>query len=219
CPITQPAKRQTGNRPHSQLHSLNHPIKIVAIGVSTGGPNALTTLFSALPHPFPVPIVIVQHMPPLFTKRLAERLTTQGAIPVLEGDTNCRLQPGKAWIAPGNFHMVVERQGTEVMLQLHQAPPENSCRPSVDVLFRSVTKAYGGSTLGLILTGMGQDGLHGCESIREVGGQVFVQDEASSVVWGMPGIVAQAGLANQVLPLEQMADAIMQRVGMISHGH
>ncbi|MEM9161851.1 MAG: chemotaxis response regulator protein-glutamate methylesterase [Cyanobacteria bacterium P01_F01_bin.4] len=190
-----------------------HPVDILAIGVSTGGPNALTALFSALPADLPVPIVIVQHMPPLFTKRLAERLTAQGQLPVTEGASGSVLHPSKAWMAPGDFHMVVQREGTLVTLQLHQAPPENSCRPSVDVLFRSVAKTYGPGTLGLVLTGMGQDGLNGCEYIREVGGQILVQDEASSVVWGMPGIVAQAGLANQVLPLEQMAGEVVKRVG------
>lgn len=187
-------------------------IEMIAIGVSTGGPNALTTLLSKFPADFPVPIAIVQHMPPVFTKRLAERLTSQCQIPVEEGKTGDILQPGTAWLAPGDYHMIVERDGTQVQLRTHQAPPENSCRPAVDVLFRSVAKVYQGGVLAIILTGMGQDGLHGCECIHEVGGQILVQDEASSVVWGMPGIVANAGIANKVLPLNQMASEIIRRV-------
>ena len=189
-----------------------HPVEILAIGVSTGGPNALATLLSAFPANFPVPVVIVQHMPPVFTKRLAERLTAQGQIPVEEGKTGDLLQPGRAWLAPGDYHMIVERDGTQVQLRTHQAPAENSCRPAVDVLFRSVAKTYKDRVLAVVLTGMGQDGLHGCECIREVGGQVLVQDEASSVVWGMPGIVAHAGLATKILPLNQMANEIIRRV-------
>ena len=187
-------------------------IEIIAIGVSTGGPNALHDLLSSFPANFPVPIVIVQHMPPVFTKRLAERLTSQCQIPVAEGKTGDILQPGRAWLAPGDYHMILERDGTQVRLRVHQAPPENSCRPAVDVLFRSVAKIYQGGVLAVVLTGMGQDGLHGCKCIHEAGGQILVQDEASSVVWGMPGIIAHAGLAERVLPLNQMANEIMGRV-------
>ena len=108
--------------------------------------------------------------------------------------------------------MVVEREGTRALIHTHQKPVENSCRPAVDVLFRSVVKTYGGSTLGVVLTGMGQDGLNGCQCIREAGGQILIQDEATSVVWGMPGMVAQAGLADQILPLNQLASAIISKV-------
>lgn len=188
-------------------------VDIVAIGVSTGGPNALMTLLPAFPVDFPVPILIVQHMPPLFTKRLAERLDGNCQIRVAEGFSGAILQPGQAWIAPGDFHAIVEREGTRVRLRTHQEPPENSCRPAVDVLFRSVAKTYGAGTLAVVLTGMGQDGLHGCQCIREAGGQVLVQDEASSVVWGMPGMVANAGLADRVLPLPQLASEIIHRLG------
>ena len=188
-------------------------VDIVAIGVSTGGPNALMTLLPAFAVDFPVPILIVQHMPPLFTKRLAERLDGNCQIRVAEGFSGAVLQPGQAWIAPGDFHAIVEREGTRVRIRTHQQPPENSCRPAVDVLFRSVAKTYGAGTLAVVLTGMGQDGLHGCQCIREAGGQVLVQDEASSVVWGMPGMVANAGLADRVLPLPQLASEIIYRLG------
>ncbi|MFQ4141072.1 chemotaxis response regulator protein-glutamate methylesterase [Chlorogloeopsis sp. ULAP02] len=187
-------------------------VDIVAIGVSTGGPNALATILPELPADLPVPILIVQHMPVMFTKLLAERLSAKCQIPVDEAVSGVAIKPGHAWIAPGNFHMIVQRDGTKVRLATHQEPPENSCRPSVDVLLRSVAQVYGAGAIAVILTGMGQDGLHGCQYIREAGGQVLAQDEASSVVWGMPGFVVNTGLADQVVGLEQMAGEIIRRI-------
>lgn len=187
-------------------------IDLVAIGISTGGPNALATLLPALPADFPVPIVIVQHMPPLFTKHLADRLMAQAALQVFEGVPGASLRPGQVWIAPGDYHMVVKRSGTAAQLDLHQQPAENFCRPSADVLFRSVADVYGAHALSLVMTGMGQDGLRGCRAIQEAGGQVVVQDKASAVVWGMAGYVAKAGLADVVLPLDQLANELMTRV-------
>ena len=143
---------------------------------------------------------------------MAERLSAQGAIPVQEAESGALLEPGKAWIAPGNYHLTVVREGLKVRLLLNQDPPENSCRPAVDVLFRSLAKAYGLNALSVILTGMGQDGLRGCEFVREAGGQILAQDEITSVVWGMPGFVARAGLADKVLPLSLIADEILRRV-------
>ncbi len=203
-PLSSSSSRASG--------SLKRRVDIVAIGVSTGGPNALAELLPRLPGDLPVPIVIVQHMPPLFTKLLAERLAAKSAVHVKEGVAGALLQPGCAWVAPGNFHMIVARDAASVRLQMNQEPPENSCRPAVDVLFRSVAQLYGSNTLAVVLTGMGQDGLRGCEEIREAGGQVVVQDEASSVVWGMPGFVARAGLADKILPLEQIGYEITRRV-------
>jgi two-component system chemotaxis response regulator CheB len=185
---------------------------VVAIGASTGGPNALAEVFRRLPGDFLVPMVIVQHMPPMFTRLLAERLSSDFPIRVQEGGSKSVLQPGHAYIAPGDYHMEVMRDGLEVHTQVHQGPPENSCRPAVDVLLRSVARAYGRNTLAVILTGMGQDGLRGCEAVREAGGQVLAQDEASSVVWGMPGYVARAGLADRVLPISLIGDEILRRV-------
>ncbi|MBU7584238.1 MAG: chemotaxis response regulator protein-glutamate methylesterase [Nostoc sp. TH1S01] len=197
------------------IPSKTAPVEVVAIGVSTGGPNALATLLSDVPADFSVPILIVQHMPPMFTKLLAERLSSKCQIPVREAIDGVELAAGHVWLAPGDFHLIVQREENKVRLAVHQAPPENSCRPSVDVLLRSVAQVYGASAIAVILTGMGQDGLHGCQCIREAGGQVLAQDEASSVVWGMPGFVVNAGLANRVVPLEQMADEIMQRIHLV----
>lgn len=188
------------------------PIGILAIGASTGGPNALAELMTALPGDLPVPIVIVQHMPPMFTRLLSERLSSQSPIKVEEGRSGDILRAGHAWIAPGDFHMTVTRDGNSTRILLNQDPPENSCRPAVDVLLRSVARTYGAKSLTVILTGMGQDGFRGCELIRSFGGQVLAQDEASSVVWGMPGFVARAGLANRILPIGEMALEIVRRV-------
>jgi two-component system, chemotaxis family, protein-glutamate methylesterase/glutaminase len=190
-------------------------INLIAIGVSTGGPNALMVLLSQLPPKFPVPIAIVQHMPPMFTKLLAERLDAKCSLQVQEARPGVRMTAGTVWIAPGGYHLKIERDATDLILAINQDPPENSCRPSVDVLFRSVaqaTKGYGNS-IAVILTGMGQDGFQGCQQIRQVGGQILAQDEASSVVWGMPGYVVNAGLADVVLPLDAIAGELLRRVG------
>lgn len=186
-------------------------VDVIAIAASTGGPNALAELFAALPADLPVPILIVQHMPPMFTQMLAERLAKHSQIPTVEATSGMLLEPGRAWIAPGGQHLVVARDGTRVVTKVHQDLPENACRPSADPLLRSVADLYGRHGLAVVLTGMGRDGLRGCEAIRAAGGQVLAQDEATSVVWGMPGFVARAGLANQVLPLSLLASALVRR--------
>jgi two-component system chemotaxis response regulator CheB len=187
-------------------------VDVIAIGVSTGGPNALAAVLPTLPRDLAVPVLITQHMPPIFTRLLAERLRGQCAIPVKEGEEGDEVRPGHAYIAPGDYHMEAVREGTSVRLRLNQGPPENSCRPAVDPMFRSIVAVYGGGTLGVIMTGMGQDGLRGCEHVREAGGQVLVQDEASSVVWGMPGIVARQGLAHGVFALDDLGPEIVRAV-------
>jgi two-component system, chemotaxis family, protein-glutamate methylesterase/glutaminase len=192
--------------------AISAKIEIVAIGTSTGGPNALAEVIPKLPTNMPVPIVIVQHMPPIFTKLLAERLAAQWKCPVKEAEAGDRIEPGHGYIAPGGFHMVLERRPDGVFVTLNQDPPENSCRPAVDVMMRSVARVYGDKSLAVILTGMGADGLRGCTNIREAGGRVLAQDEASSVVWGMPGFVAKAGLPEKVLPLGQVAPEIVRIV-------
>ena len=209
--LTTPSGLLFHKRPVQQVPRTNSRLDIVAIGVSTGGPNALAELLPMFPADFPVPVVIVQHMPPIFTKLLAERLSARAYLRVEEAVPGSLLQPGVAWVAPGNFHMVVENNGAGPRIGTHQGPPENSCRPAVDVLFRSAAEVYGPATLGVVMTGMGQDGLRGSEYIREAGGQVLAQDEATSVVWGMPGSVAQAGLADRILPLSQLGREIVQR--------
>lgn len=187
-------------------------IDLVAIGSSTGGPNALMEVIPRLPADMPVPVVIVQHMPPLFTKMMAERLTSKSAIPVHEGAAGVRLEPGHVWIAPGDYHMTVARRGLELHLELNQGMPENSCRPAVDPMFRSVAQTYGRNALAVVMTGMGSDGALGAKAIREAGGEVLVQDEASSVVWGMPGAVVAAGVTDQIYPVGRIADEITKRV-------
>lgn len=192
----------------------NARVDVVAIGVSTGGPNALAELLPAIPGTLPVPIVIVQHMPPVFTRMLANRLDGRCALKVIEAEGGELLLPRRVHIAAGGQHLTLARQGTSVVTVPTDDPPENSCRPAVDVLFRSVAALYGPSVLSVVLTGMGQDGLRGAEVIRVAGGQVLVQDEASSVVWGMPGFVARAGLADAVLPLDALAAEITRRVAV-----
>lgn len=209
CPAgSSPSSVSTHCRPQ-----VSERLDVVAIGVSTGGPNALAELIPRLPTEFPVPVVIVQHMPPIFTRFLADRLSAKSKIQVSEGRPHEALEGGHAWVAPGDFHMVLRRTNGTVRIAMHQGPPENSCRPAVDVLFRSVAEVYGPHALGVVMTGMGQDGLRGCQCIREAGGQVLTQDAATSVVWGMPGFVANAGLADKILPLGKLAGEIVQRVG------
>ncbi len=187
-------------------------IDIVAIGCSTGGPNALQAIIPSLRADFPVPIVVVQHMPPIFTKHLATRLDGLSQVDVCEAQRGETLHPGGVWIAPGDFHMTLNRRGANVCVDLNQGTPENSCRPAVDVLFRSVTDLYGANVLSVVLTGMGQDGLRGCEASEASGGQIIIQDEATSVVWGMPGAVARSGIKSTMLPLNRIAVELNRRV-------
>ncbi len=205
-PAATPARPALFTRP-----ALPTRVDILAIGVSTGGPNALAAVIPALPAEYPIPVVIVQHMPPVFTRFLAERLNASSPLTVKEGEEGAVVEPGTVWLAPGNYHMALRKDGDKVRLVLNQEAPENSCRPAVDPLFRSVAQLYGNRALGLILTGMGHDGLAGSETIRAAGGTVLAQDEASSVVWGMPGAVAGAGLADAILPLDKVATDLVLR--------
>jgi two-component system chemotaxis response regulator CheB len=185
----------------------------LVIGVSTGGPAALDVLLPALPSNFPLPVMIVQHMPELFTKLLAERLDGRCKLRVREAADGDVVRPGAIFIARGNWHMEIvpaARGGAPPTLRLNQGPLENHCRPAVDVLFRSAAPTFGSGTLAVILTGMGSDGLVGCRVIREHGGTVLAQDQASSTVWGMPGAVTLAGLAHRVLSLHDLAPEILR---------
>lgn len=190
---------------------IHRPVDIVAIGASTGGPNALADVFRDLPK-LAVPIVVSQHMPPMFTRMLAERLNAASACEVREAIDGDVLAPGLALIAPGDFHMLLRRDGVRVVVSLGHGLPENSVRPSVDPMLRSAVEVYGAGILTVILTGMGQDGLRGCEVVHSAGGQILAQDEATSVVWGMPGFVVRAGLADAVVPVGQVAFEIDRRV-------
>jgi two-component system chemotaxis response regulator CheB len=192
---------------------------VLLIGVSTGGPAALDLLLPALPASFPLPVLIVQHMPELFTKMLAERLDTRCAMRVAEAVHGQAIRPGNIYIAKGNWHMEVTGTYFEgngfappPMLRLTQEPLENHCRPAVDVLFRTAVAVYGSRILGVILTGMGSDGLAGSRLIREHHGTILAQDAATSAVWGMPGAVSQAGLAQRILPLPAIAPEILRIV-------
>lgn len=191
--------------------------KIVAIGVSTGGPNALSAILPDLPVPFPCPVLIVQHMPPLFTRLLAERLQRLTPLPVEEATQGCPVESGKILIAPGGSHMRLEKGEHGTLVSLDHSPPRNSCRPSVDVLFESVNEVYGRSAIAAVLTGMGQDGLRGVEVLKASGAYVIAQNEASSVVWGMPGYVVRAGLADAVVPLEGVVPEMLNELRLGAH--
>jgi len=184
----------------------------LAIGSSTGGPQALFTLLKAIGKEIRVPIFLTQHMPATFTTILAEHITRMSGWPCAEGKDGDIVTSGRIYLAPGDFHMTVESHGTQRVIRLNQDAPENFCRPSVDVMLRSVNHVYGARTLVAILTGMGQDGLLGGRAIVESGGTVVAQDEASSVVWGMPGAVAQAGICSAVMPLPELAAYITRTV-------
>jgi len=186
---------------------------VLVIGVSTGGPAALEILLPNLPANFPLPVLIVQHMPELFTKMLAERLNSRCPLQVREGVEGEPVRAGTVYIAKGNWHLEVQagaRLGLPATLHLNQGALENHCRPAVDVLFRSAAAVYGTGVLAVVLTGMGSDGMIGARLIREHSGSVLAQDQASSTVWGMPGSVITAGLAHKVLPLNLMASEILR---------
>ncbi len=185
---------------------------VVAIGSSTGGPQALFELFEQLENSVKLPIFITQHMPPTFTTILAERinrLTDGNCNEAVDGEP---VLEGRVYVAPGDYHMTVKIKNGDKFVQLDQSPPENFCRPAVDPMYRSMATAYGGRVLGVILTGMGSDGFKGGEVLVEAGGTIIAQDDDTSVVWGMPGAVATGGLCSAVLPLKQIAPTIKRLV-------
>ncbi len=193
-----------------------HPVSAVIIGSSTGGPEALSKVIGALSAPPSVPVLVVQHMPPVFTRQLAARLDRLGPATVVEAADGDLLQPGTVYIAPGDHHLELNRSAGQLRVKLTDGPPVNFCRPAVDVLFRSAVRELGGQLLALVLTGMGADGRTGCEDVVGAGGTVVVQDEPTSVVWGMPGAVATAGFAHRVLPLGEVAptlESVLARAG------
>lgn len=179
-------------------------VECLAIGSSTGGPQALFNVFRALGRVDRMPVFVTQHMPATFTTILAEHLAQASGMPAAEAKDGETAVPGRIYVAPGDFHMTVESQGGSMVVKLNKNPPENFCRPAVDPMLRSIAKAYGNRTLFVMLTGMGQDGLKGARELVNVGSTVIAQDEASSVVWGMPGAVATAGICTAVLPLNEI---------------
>lgn len=216
-----PAPPQVVEQPSviTRLRAASRPTsrpEVLLIGVSTGGPNALAELIPALPADFPLPVLVTQHMPPVFTRLLADRLDAASQLEVRECQGDEKLRPGYVYIAKGDYHMKVKGSRTDPRLYLDQAPPENSCRPAVDAMFRSAVELWGGGAIAVILTGMGQDGLKGCQLLRDAGGQTIAQDQATSVIWGMPGAVVRAGLADRILPLKKIASELITLTAALS---
>lgn len=185
------------------------PPEALVIGISTGGPQALNSIMPKIPACFPLPILIVQHMPATFTDLLAKRLNQLSPLEVLEAQEGMEIRKGRVLIAPGDYHLKIRRRGVDLLAHLDQGPPENCCRPAADVLFRSAAEVWGGSVICLVMTGMGQDGLAGARTLKSNGATILAQDEASSVVWGMPGEIARAGLADQLLSLSEIPAEVL----------
>ncbi len=221
-PVTaaRPAAPPPPVRPPAPRRGPGKVPAVLVIGASTGGPEALATVLPQLPASLPVPVLVVQHMPPVFTRQFAARLDRLCSLRIVEAVDGSPLQPGVVHLAPGDHHLVVRSAGrpggSDLRTGLNQGPPENFCRPAVDPLFRSAVTAYDGAVLGVVLTGMGADGRSGAGAIRDGGGTVVVQDQASSVVWGMPGAVSQAGFADEVLPLDRIPEAILRHLAGVA---
>ena len=200
----------SGGRQGAGVSLAGGSVAVVTVAVSTGGPQALAELIKGLPTDLRVPILIAQHMPPVFTGMLAERLAAHKGHRVREAKHGEEICAGDILIAPGDYHMVVARENKTYVVHLNQDPPENSCRPAADPLFRSVAQTFGRKAMGIVLTGMGKDGAQGADILKKSGATIVAQDEESSVVWGMPGCIVQAGLADTVLPLDQIAAEIVR---------
>jgi len=193
----------------------NTPKRVLVVGASTGGPRAVGEFLTGLgPQLRHLPVLVVQHMPPVFTAVFAEHLGAQTGLPAAEAQDGEALQPGRIYVAPGGRHMGLRRNGgSGIALRLDDGAPVNFCKPAVDVLFFDAATIFGAQVLSVVLTGMGSDGTHGARAIGEAGGAVIVQDEATSTVWGMPGSIAKAGLAHEILPLRDMAGAARRYLG------
>lgn len=195
-------------RPYSMA-----PVTVLAVGSSTGGPQALTRLFTEIgPHLKHIPVLITQHMPPTFTAILAEHVGRASGLPAAEGTDGAPVLPGHIYVAPGGLHMLVEKSAGGVVIRLSDAPPVNFCKPAVDPMFTAVSAAYRQNMLAVVLTGMGGDGAKGAGVVTDAGGSVIVQDEETSVVWGMPGATAAAGNACEVLPLDGIGRKVIRLV-------
>lgn len=206
-----PARPKTPFTLHHNPGAYRGRPDLVAIGSSTGGPQALFEVVKSFSS-FTMPIVITQHMPATFTKILADHIRQQTGIPAHEGAPDMALENGHVYVAPGGFHMVFVRKGTQTLIQLNEGPPENFCKPSVEPMLRSAIDLYGNKVLGVILTGMGNDGMTASKTLVERGGRVIAQDEETSVVWGMPGAVARAGICTAVLPLKEIGPWVKNAV-------
>ncbi|WP_417317146.1 protein-glutamate methylesterase/protein-glutamine glutaminase [Emcibacter sp.] len=183
--------------------------KIIGVGSSTGGPQALLKFLNSMKDELRLPVLVTQHMPPAFTNILAEHLGRATGLPCKQAEDGDVIQTGHVYVAPGDYHMIVENRDGQKVIRINQDDPENFCRPAVDPLFRSLAKLFGSATLGVVLTGMGHDGLKGAQEIVNAGGTVIAQDEATSIVWGMPGAVSQAGLCSAVLPLDEIGEKVI----------
>lgn len=201
-PIEGPIHRASGLAPRA-----------IGIASSTGGPNALAKLFESISPDFPLPILIVQHMPPLFTTMLADRITRTSGKSAHEATDGMVIEPGHVYVAPGDYHMTVVKEGGQEVLRLNQEAQENFCRPSADPMLRSMVEVYGGAMWLAVLTGMGHDGLEGARAVAERGGRVIAQDKESCVVWGMPRAVTEAGLPHDILPLDRIGAHLASSAG------
>jgi len=208
-PSVDKAGELTGRIPCSTRRIAQRP-EAVAIGVSTGGPNALNHVIPKFPKNFRLPIFLVQHMPPVFTNQLAKRLDEKSPLKVVEATDRQIVQPGTVYVAPGDYHMEVHANNSERVIRLNQNPPVNSCRPAVDVLFHSLSQVYGGRVVAVIMTGMGQDGLEGAKELKKKGAFIIAQDKETCVVWGMPRFVQEAGIADRVCPLDSITDTVLE---------
>ncbi|OCC16487.1 Chemotaxis response regulator protein-glutamate methylesterase CheB [Dissulfuribacter thermophilus] len=209
-PIPSALKTQTILNRVTDLRKMAQRPEAVAIGVSTGGPNALSEVIPKFPANFRLPIFLVQHMPPVFTKQLADRLNSKSKLLVKEAENGELVKPGTVYIAPGDFHMKIIRNDSNHLVRLSQDPPVNSCRPAVDPLFESLADAYRGRVVGVVMTGMGQDGTNGCRVLKAKGAYIIAQDEETSVVYGMPRFVVEAGLADKICPLDMITQSILE---------
>jgi two-component system chemotaxis response regulator CheB len=208
----------TSDRSEDTRIRADSSLELVVIGISTGGPLALQNVLPVLPAEFPVPVAIAQHMPPQFTRSLADRLDDRSTIEVREATDGMPLEPGRAVVAAGGRHLTFERRGARPVVRTPEQPTDAGHCPSVNIMFESACEVYGGSSvLAVVMTGMGKDGLQGARQIKDAGGTVFAQDKDSCVVYGMPRVVVEAGLADAVLPLEEIADAVGKAVGTPAH--
>ena len=204
------SSRRERLRQNPKSNRLN--VDILAIGSSTGGPVALEHVLSKIPANFPLPVVVTQHMPPVFTKNLSERLDSKCPIQIKEAVENEILHPGICYIAPGNFHMAFKKKNNDVYVSLNQGELVNSCRPSVDVMFDSLSEIYHGKILAVILTGMGFDGTNACIKIKANGGHIVIQNKETCVVWGMPKRIFELNLQDEVLAVEEIGAYLVSKI-------